>query len=405
MAGLVDSVTNLPPDLKHTGSGESLLSGSTLEGTASSSRSRASGSRPWIDTPNCGLCNVAVGRLSRHHCRICCMCVCTSCSSNFVEMEGLGKQRICKQCVGTAQQGPEVMTRLVLLAEEIGLMTDTSTATPPVPAATVEQAVSRCEAAIAPVRDVLSAAVNRAEEAESSAMKLRITHQHAVEENAFAKDSFLIVAARLHSLLHPEEEPHDADSMTLTDVAEYCFSALGPLEAELSKSKKKVTMIKRATTDFSIGDIKKEITGSRMSTFSQTVGNFDSISDCAVCHCRLGMRHLKRKHQCKVCAQIVCHSCSPSAIDLDGDGRVQRVCTPCVSNIHELPAIHEKVSQISARLSALSSSVASFDPQQDKKSSRNLNDSFSLVDAGLSALEGTRPPPPSNAISDMTTGA
>merc|ERR1719454_1806224 len=56
-----------------------------------------------VNTPNCSICNVALGKRRlkpRHHCRVCGKCVCSKCSPNFISLPHTpGTHRACKLCV------------------------------------------------------------------------------------------------------------------------------------------------------------------------------------------------------------------------------------------------------------------------------------------------------------------
>lgn len=51
--------------------------------------------------------------------------------------------------------------------------------------------------------------------------------------------------------------------------------------------------------------------------------------ECNVCQARLGKRFLRPRHHCRACGECVCAKCSPNRVELDG--KMSRVCTPCVT--------------------------------------------------------------------------
>merc|ERR1719453_1344569 len=58
----------------------------------------------------------------------------------------------------------------------------------------------------------------------------------------------------------------------------------------------------------------------------------DGSCACAVCGGVFGKRRLRLRYQCKVCGQSVCHACSPSSVQVEGQKELQRACRPCATS-------------------------------------------------------------------------
>eukprot|EP00930_Biecheleria_cincta_P105901 TRINITY_DN9899_c0_g1_i1.p1 TRINITY_DN9899_c0_g1~~TRINITY_DN9899_c0_g1_i1.p1 ORF type:complete len:1257 (+),score=253.16 TRINITY_DN9899_c0_g1_i1:477-3773(+) len=77
----------------------------------------------WSHGDHCAVCSVLLGKRRlkpRHHCRICGKTVCSSCSPNFVQVQGYQKaQRACTGCLHDVQQSQLIQQRLVQLAKHL----------------------------------------------------------------------------------------------------------------------------------------------------------------------------------------------------------------------------------------------------------------------------------------------
>lgn len=75
------------------------------------------------DRDDCSICGTAFGpRLlgTRHHCRTCGRCICSSCSSSSVKITGeSAMQRVCAVCVTVAQEAHALRLRMVQLSEAL----------------------------------------------------------------------------------------------------------------------------------------------------------------------------------------------------------------------------------------------------------------------------------------------
>eukprot|EP00747_Dinoflagellata_sp_TGD_P087927 gnl/TRDRNA2_/TRDRNA2_163819_c0_seq3.p1 gnl/TRDRNA2_/TRDRNA2_163819_c0~~gnl/TRDRNA2_/TRDRNA2_163819_c0_seq3.p1 ORF type:complete len:275 (-),score=43.19 gnl/TRDRNA2_/TRDRNA2_163819_c0_seq3:152-934(-) len=53
--------------------------------------------------------------------------------------------------------------------------------------------------------------------------------------------------------------------------------------------------------------------------------------NCTLCGTTFDKRCLKLRHHCRICGKNVCAACSPNQVQLEGQRRLQRACTPCVT--------------------------------------------------------------------------
>lgn len=85
------------------------------------------------------------------------------------------------------------------------------------------------------------------------------------------------------------------------------------------------------------------------STGSSLIGKGEE--KCAICHAKLGKRHMNPRHVCKFCGRCVCGGCSPSQIQLSSEGSVlHRACRACVSNTFETSQLKPKLFLIAQQL-------------------------------------------------------
>lgn len=71
---------------------------------------------------------------------------------------------------------------------------------------------------------------------------------------------------------------------------------------------------------------------------------------CACCSAALGMM---RRHHCRLCGASVCGPCSPSMVQVEGQRRPQRACTPCVAGIQAVPLVRRRLVQLSGHLNQI----------------------------------------------------
>lgn len=80
-----------------------------------------------------------------------------------------------------------------------------------------------------------------------------------------------------------------------------------------------------------------------------TEGGADAKT-CELCSARLGKRFGRPRHQCSVCSRCVCHKCSPSSVQLEGQNGTQRVCTSCSSGFDRMQGYKIRLTRASEQL-------------------------------------------------------
>lgn len=70
---------------------------------------------------------------------------------------------------------------------------------------------------------------------------------------------------------------------------------------------------------------------------ASVLSDSEAPSICGICATPLGMRRLRRRHQCWSCRLLVCSTCSPSFVKFDGQNVLQRTCAHCVDFIPRAP--------------------------------------------------------------------
>mmetsp|Transcript_119913 Transcript_119913/g.208207 ORF Transcript_119913/g.208207 Transcript_119913/m.208207 type:complete len:381 (-) Transcript_119913:153-1295(-) len=114
----------------------------------------------------------------------------------------------------------------------------------------------------------------------------------------------------------------------------------------------------------------------------------DNTSQCGLCQAKLGKRHMKPRHHCRICGLCVCASCSPSSVQLPGVQGLQRACSRCISNAQKVPKITHEVARLGEHLTSsfglsrsLSASTASGEDASSLASSEQQSWTGSFEDA------------------------
>eukprot|EP00927_Polykrikos_kofoidii_P061955 TRINITY_DN56775_c0_g1_i1.p1 TRINITY_DN56775_c0_g1~~TRINITY_DN56775_c0_g1_i1.p1 ORF type:complete len:503 (-),score=50.62 TRINITY_DN56775_c0_g1_i1:40-1500(-) len=382
------------------------------------------------DTNTCSICSDKVGKMTRHHCRICGRCVCSQCSKSQLMFKGYRRlQRGCTTCVANIQALYSVKKRLSRLhgqlaglagsfapsADEFGSLVD---------------AMGQCEEAVQPLENALAAAVARAERAEAEAVAARKARD-SVEAAAF---TFLCtLGERLHRLPvgknwlagASREPPQPGDGML--QATAYCEAALEPIANSLRKPRRKWSRPhSRPQSDTEATEADGSEACSPMTSVFSSVGRPPSQADsaapsimtdfshalapapvvsptnpqweedadsCGVCSISLGKRYFRRRHHCRLCGRCVCGQCSPSNILVDG--KLQRACNLCVQEAQQIPALREKVSMIHERLSTLTEGSP-----EDRGSPLSHKASTSPQISGRWSEGSMSPPPTTRTLSE-----
>lgn len=361
------------------------------------------------DTETCGRCGAKFGEnlklLRRHHCRICGRCICAACSPSKVLLEGQkALQRACTPCVSYAYKGPMVKKRLAQLSTRIYSLASVSV--PPPEPKSLEEATVLCETALISCEEAHVALETRSENAEANLVIQQQAHQEQAAQVFYARDFILQLGERLHAL-HGGAAPRAPQLCNLEEAAAFCEAALGPLKQAVSKAKDTRTPLCRSWStppvDAAAGErsrsaprsgrvMERELAAAREAAKSvcedktpmqqaltdptssgESIGSrevynrkssrsdpemlCDSWEDgnsCSICEARLGKRHLRPRHHCRICGRCVCSGCSPSSIRLEGKKDPQRVCTPCISSVEKAPTMRRRMLHLAERLQILS---------------------------------------------------
>jgi len=316
----------------------------------------------WEDDRwQCSLCGCRVGKMTRHHCRLCGRCVCSSCSPSSVRLDRNARgRRACNPCVAAAQMVPWAKTRVQQLAWRLldlagdEALVEEATAS----SQSLESIILRCEAAFDPLEDRLVSAMSRAGHAEAAAA----LEAHARQEMQVELDctrEFLTVIARQLKFASaasgdalaemPEVEgmrcfaTAAGSSRAVADAASNCEASANLL----------ITSFKSVMLALNDALGTDSVSQAPLPTFGPFGGNgscfeVEGIPDlkplrpsdwelartCHACKKNVGKRYLRRRHHCRLCGRSVCSKCSPSSIQFEAVQLPQRVCQPCVVKAH-----------------------------------------------------------------------
>jgi len=346
------------------------------------------------DTTSCGLCGITIGKLSRHHCRICGLCVCASCSPSGFQVDGSNKvQRACAACVANAVRVPAVMQRLRQFSSKLFALSherDPSRDAPP-PTHNLLEAASRCEAALSPLEVLLVESHRRAERAEADVVVAgELAHQ---------------LQERLQLLTVDPETPTTKRDMPIpnlsgrkqrrrsTDLGKVSARSSSPMLRQSSSpagqtlyatthghNSSSCNMIEPGKSTSGEGDSADDLR-----SFKTVIGKDweENTASCSGCGAKFGWHRFKRWHHCRICGRCVCSDCSPSLICLEKGEKPVRVCTPCVADAPRVCAFANRVGELSARV------VAFFGQEVSEKAlrSEDLREMLRHCENALEPLE------------------
>lgn len=172
----------------------------------------------------------------RHHCRICGLSVCASCSPSSVQLQGLqGLQRACNQCVGNAQKASKMKNEVFRLGEHLtssfGFTRSSASTASGAESSSLdsseqwsrtgsfEEAVAFCEKAIEPIRE---------EHSKTIAIK-----ELQAQQLEAARRAFLCLGQKIHSLSGSQTNytwTSELQFVSLEEAAALCEKALSRLE-------------------------------------------------------------------------------------------------------------------------------------------------------------------------------
>mmetsp|Transcript_138797 Transcript_138797/g.241503 ORF Transcript_138797/g.241503 Transcript_138797/m.241503 type:complete len:420 (-) Transcript_138797:123-1382(-) len=365
------------------------------------------------DATHCRVCNNPIGKLRRHHCRICGRCVCTPCSPSSICLNGQPKlQRACTPCVSSVSRLPALKRRLVELGGRLSALSESgvisempahcerhpSSSSVGVEACagkvpeSLEEATAMCEASLLPLEEMLLRERQRAEISEMEAAE-------AKDELRFARVFLLRLGEHLHAMHGTQDDslikPAKCD---VKEAAKFCEAALHPLTQELERRwgsrgrSRSATRGKSTSTGGKAGVDGSECSAPVIDVGAdddqrQPAGKLEVVEedvDCTVCGARLGKRLLRRRHHCRICGRLVCSNCSPSLAVMDGEKQPVRACTPCIGNAANGPALRRRLLELGNRLCALGGDTL---PEEKPCSGVNLEPVLSFCELALVPLE------------------
>jgi len=115
-------------------------------------------------------------------------------------------------------------------------------------------------------------------------------------------------------------------------------------------------------------------------------------SSCAVCEAKLGKRHLRPRHHCRICNRCVCGACSPSLVRLQAQEQVQRACSECVEKVVHGDVVKTRVQHLAAQLQGVAAhwqSASREGPGEGdiRTVAETLQDAVSLCEESLLPLQ------------------
>lgn len=321
----------------------------------------ARGSYWQEDTEDCNVCNKRFGMRRRHHCRICGRCVCHGCSPSAVQLEGFKvPQRACSLCISGAEKLPILKQRFWVLGDRLGVMAGLSPARSE--AKTMEDAAVMCEAALVPLEEAQAAMMDRVSSLEARLQEERSAREQAESQLAESVRSMIEIGSALHSIGGSPPCSTPAPTSSAADAVAFCEAALAPLrEARRSRRSRSLSVHSPAsyknagdegTVDFGMQPISNTCKAEGDESWEADTAN------CSHCGCRMGKRYFKMRHHCRICGKCVCATCSPNAIQFDGQRKPQRACIPCVSTAQQAPILKKRLSLLADRLRQLNGSVS-----------------------------------------------
>lgn len=117
-----------------------------------------------------------------------------------------------------------------------------------------------------------------------------------------------------------------------------------------------------------------------------------SSSSCAVCAAKLGKRHFRPRHHCRICNRCVCGMCSPSLVRLHAQQQVQRACSECVEKVVHGEVVKTRVHQLAMQLQGVAAHWQSTSREAPGEGdirtvAETLQDAVSLCEQSLLPLQ------------------
>merc|ERR1719487_2767001 len=319
------------------------------------------------DTPSCSLCSASIGQWTRHHCRICGLCVCATCSPSSVWFDGAKKlQRVCNACVETitanvtACRLAEISTKMFILS---GVQSFFMCSEP----FDILDATSRCEAALLPLEAALDDSHQRTEKAEMQVAAVSdsvkrflqglqtlpcLTQDVAAHQQPSGMLDITASLDAAHAAIHRELQGcRDSCSRASSFGSFTASTSLGSAGSSLltgagssSLTSARSSSLTSARTESESADeafqngksVERRRCGSKRRRWRVRPIVTESGKEweedgarCSICCAKFGWLLFKRRHHCRLCGKCVCSSCSPNSVCPKGKQLPVRVCTYC----------------------------------------------------------------------------
>jgi len=351
-------------------------------------------SQVWEENASsCAVCNAVIGKMSRHHCRVCGKCVCSVCSPSTIQLDVQKRpQRACTPCVAGVQQAHAVRKRVGLLGGRLCKLGGMQV-TDPVENGGLREATALCEAALLQLEEEYARAKDRAFRAEAEAASERLARQPLEEALFAAKQRFDRVAAdastertrrlqleaeaatmkyalrtlgdRLHGLLCHEGVRPPTEDGRVEEIFAFCEAAVGPLAEALKRDRRSwpwssslPPQTRKEDEAPAVLDNNSQADSLKSSLSVNTEDWDEDTRSCAVCGTIIGKRRFKPRHHCRLCGKCVCSACSPNTMQLEAEKKPQRICTPCISGTKQAAALARRLALVNGRLAALAGDPA-----------------------------------------------
>lgn len=118
---------------------------------------------------------------------------------------------------------------------------------------------------------------------------------------------------------------------------------------------------------------------SRFESSDKPLSSFQNAEECAVCKSALGKRWVRPRHHCRICASSVCATCSPSTVQMEGEGSMQRACKSCIQHLPKLPELKERLSRLDSILQSITS--------PDREGVEEVQSHFTSLEGSLAGCE------------------
>eukprot|EP00927_Polykrikos_kofoidii_P049394 TRINITY_DN43457_c0_g1_i1.p1 TRINITY_DN43457_c0_g1~~TRINITY_DN43457_c0_g1_i1.p1 ORF type:complete len:399 (-),score=70.42 TRINITY_DN43457_c0_g1_i1:76-1194(-) len=325
-------------------------------------RINSSASDNWeVDSSSCAICAEKIGRLTRHHCRVCGRCVCAPCSPSSLVLAGSKRpQRACTPCVAGVETSFTLKFRLARLHSRFATLAglDELAAQEPL---SLEEAAALCEAVVGPIESTLNDAEAQTEKlqvvldktqtlAEKATADLEAERAARAEAEAQVTKNILALGEKMHAAQSsrwptlawkPKPTKYDGSPQ---DALYYCDLALESIKQALEKGKSNSS--RAPSVDSRRGSVASDPAPEEESRVGRRPSWEGDSTSCSLCSARIGKRFFRRRHHCRRCGRCVCSACSPALMPVEGHRQPQRACIWCLGNSPQLQLERSRTSEV-----------------------------------------------------------